>query len=363
MQRTLWQPPRRRIFLPAEALLMAIAPTRSGPRQHELDRFVPDELRNLSEAKVSIPRIASDKGLTEKIAQAVARVPTSHRLFLGDSRRLSELKAESVDLILTSPPYWTLKEYRGSQGQLGSIPEFERFLIELDRVWNECHRLLTPGGRLVCVVGDVLLSRRRNQGRHVVIPLHAFIQTRCRKIGFDNLAPIIWHKMSNAEFEAGGSGFLGKPYEPNAIVKNEIEYILFQRKSGGYRNPSRAMRLLSIIPAELHRQWFRQVWTNLTGASTRHHPAPFPLELAERLVRMFSFVGDTVLDPFLGTGTTSIAAARNGRNSVGVEIESEYLDLAETALRKDVGKLWRKSTVVVSRLTSAGGVSDIDSSQ
>ena len=139
-------------------------------------------------------------------------------------------------------------------------------------------------------------------------------------LGFDNLAPIIWHKIGNADYEAGGGGFLGKPYEPNAIVKNDIEYILFQRKPGGYRSPSLAMRLLSVIPAEDHRQWFRQVWTDVTGASTRLHPAPFPLELADRLVRMFSFVGDTVLDPFLGTGTTSLAAARSGRNSIGVEI-------------------------------------------
>jgi DNA modification methylase len=124
-----------------------------------------------------------------------------------------------------------------------------------------------------------------------------------------------------------GSRFLGKPYEPNAIVKNDVEYILFQRKPGGYRQPSLAERILSVIPESVHGDWFQQIWT-LTGASTRYHPAPFPLGLAERLVRMFSFVGDTVLDPFMGTGTTNLAARQWGRNSIGIDIESAYVEMA-----------------------------------
>jgi DNA modification methylase len=157
-----------------------------------------------------------------------------------------------------------------------------------------------------------------------VFPLHASIQEHCRAIGFDNLTPIIWYKIANAQFEAGGGGFLGKPYEPNAVIKNDVEYILFQRKPGGYRQPSLAARILSIISEQEHRQWFQQGWT-LSGASTKSHPAPFPLTLAERLVRMFSFVGDTVLDPFAGTGTTNLAAARWGRNSIGFDIEPDYV--------------------------------------
>jgi DNA modification methylase len=168
-----------------------------------------------------------------------------------------------------------------------------------------------------------------------VFPLHASIQARCRNLGFDNLAPIIWHKIANAQFEVdNGSSFLGKPYEPNAVVKNDIEYILFQRKPGGYRQPSLAARALSVIPADVHKHWFQQVWTGLTGASTRNHPAPYPVALAERLVRMFSFVGDTVLDPFLGTGSTSIAAARWGRNSIGLELEPAYFEMARHQLEK-----------------------------
>ena len=344
---------------PHAVAVTAAAVSGPGCGVDRLDSLVPDGLGDLSNEQTAIPRIARDPSLTAMIADAVERVPTSHHLFLGDSRDLSELESNSVHLVLTSPPYWTLKQYRDSAGQLGAVAEYERFLHELDRVWRECFRLLAPGGRLVCVVGDVLLSRRRNNGRHVVVPLHAAIQTHCRELGFDNLAPIIWHKIGNALYEAGGGGFLGKPYEPNAIIKNDIEYILFQRKPGGYRSPSLAMRLLSVIPAKDHQRWFRQVWTDVTGASTKLHPAPFPLELADRLVRMFSFVGDTVLDPFLGTGTTSIAASLSGRNSVGVEIASEYLDFADTALGTKARDPQRNIKVVLGRLGSASDVPDL----
>ncbi|MFP3941968.1 MAG: DNA-methyltransferase, partial [Thermoanaerobaculia bacterium] len=230
--------------------------------------------------------------------------------------------------------YWTLKEYPGADGQLGAVEDYEEFLDTLDEVWRQVHRVLVPGGRLVVVVGDVCLSRKVF-GRHLVMPLHASIQERCRRLGFDNLAPIIWYKIANARFEVenGAAGFLGKPYEPNAVIKNDIEFILFQRKPGGYRRPSLASRLLSVIPEAKHREWFQQVWT-LRGASTREQPAPYPLELAERLVRMFSFAGDTVLDPFAGTGSTSLAARRWGRHSVGYEIEPEYFELAAGRLRQ-----------------------------
>jgi len=161
------------------------------------------------------------------------------------------------------------------------------------------------------------------------VPLHASIQEHCRKIGYENLAPIIWHKIANAVYEVeNGSSFLGKPYEPNAVIKNDIEFILMQRKPGGYRSPSVATRILSVISAENHQEWFQQIWTGLTGASTRQHPAPYPVELAKRLIQMFSFVGDTVLDPFMGTGSTTIAALQTGRNSIGYEIDPEYLALA-----------------------------------
>ena len=248
----------------------------------------------------------------ELICDAVQRIPTRHQVKLGDARLINILPSESVHLVVTSPPYWTLKEYRDSEGQMGHIEDYEKFLGELDKVWTHCYRVLVPGGRLICVVGDVCLSRRQNNGRHTVVPLHASIQEHCRKIGFDNLAPIIWHKIANAVVRGRQRWrrFLGKPYEPNSVIKNDIEFILMERKPGGYRTPDLATRVLSVISAENHKKWFQQIWSGLTGASTRHHPAPYPLELAERLIRMFSFVGDTVLDPFLGTGTTTVAAAK-----------------------------------------------------
>jgi DNA modification methylase len=260
---------------------------------------------------------------------------------------LDSLPSASVHLIVTSPPYWTLKEYDKSEGQMGHIADYEEFLGQLDRVWHNCLRVLVPGGRLVCVVGDVCLSRRKNGGIHTVIPLHASIQERCRLIGFANLAPIIWHKIANALYEANGNGggFLGKPYEPNAVIKNDIEFILMERKPGGYRSPTPEIRLLSVISAENHAQWFQQIWTGLTGASTRNHPAPYPLELAERLVRMFSFVGDTVLDPFMGTGTTNLACSRWGRNSIGVEIGEKYFSFASTRLEHESSDMFSGSTI------------------
>lgn len=249
---------------------------------------------------------------------------TDQKLFHGDARTLDFISDNSVHLVLTSPPYFNLKEYRRGQNQLGIIEDYQAFVDELEKVWKECYRVLVPGGRIVCVVGDVCLSRKK-YGRHVVMPLHSDIAVSCRKIGFDNLNPILWHKISNASYEANtNSSFLGKPYEPNAIIKNDLEYILMERKPGGYRKPTELQRSASMIEKEDFQNWFTQIW-ELPGASTKNgHPAPFPLELASRLVKMFSFVGDTVLDPFCGSGTTMIAAINSQRNSIGVETEVFY---------------------------------------
>lgn len=312
----------------------------------DLSPFVPPQFKDIGDPQTAIPRLAKDEDSVRDIDHAVQSVPTAHRLLLGDARQMSALAPESVHLVLTSPPYWTLKEYRDSEAQLGHVENYDQFLEELDRVWGNCIRALVPGGRLICVVGDVCLSRRENGGRHTVVPLHASIQEHCRKLGFDNLAPIIWHKISNAAYEVeNGSSFLGKPYEPNGVIKNDIEFILMERKPGGYRAPDISAKILSLISADNHKKWFQQIWTGVTGASTKHHPAPYPIELAERLVRMFSFVGDTVLDPFLGSGTTTVAAAKWGRNSVGVEVDPHYFSLAEKRIASDTQSLFNEAVV------------------
>lgn len=285
-----------------------------------------------AEPQRGIPKIARDEKMSRLVEEALAGVPTSHRLILGDSRKLDELDDESVQLVVTSPPYWTLKEYEPGEGQLGYVSDYEAFNEALNIVWQHCYRLLVPGGRMVVNVGDVCLPRRK-MGRHVVLPLHATIVEACRHMGFDNLTPILWHKIANAKFEAGGGSILGKPYEPNGIVKNDIEWILFQRKPGGYRKPDAETRTMSVIPASRHREWYQNLW-NFSGASTRNHPAPFPVQLPERLIRMFSFVGDTVLDPFSGTATTSVAASAWGRDSIGVEVEPKYYDMATVRLQE-----------------------------
>jgi modification methylase len=266
-------------------------------------------------------------------------VNTTHKLINGDARDLSFIPDDSVHLVVTSPPYWNLKKYNDNPSQMGHIQDYETFLAELRKVWVHVFRILVPGGRLVCVVGDVCVARRRF-GRHLVFPLHADICVICRKIGFDNLNPIIWHKIANASYEvSNGSKFLGKPYEPNAIIKNDMEFILMQRKPGGYRQPSDRQRRESMIDKKDFGRWFQQIW-NIPGASLKNHPAPFPLEVAVRLVRMFSFVGDTVLDPFCGTGTTMVAALKYDRNSIGVEIDPEYCRMAAAYLKAESNDLF-----------------------
>ncbi len=266
---------------------------------------------------------------------------TRHTLRLGNARDLSWVEDKSVHLIVTSPPYWTLKKYNENPDQLGEVADYESFLEELDKAWTECARVLVPGGRLCCVVGDVCVSRRKNKGRHWVAPLHADIQVRARAFGLDNLTPIIWYKIANGIMEAtgNGTGYYGKPYQPNGIIKNDAEFILLLRKGGEYRKPDQTQKILSMLNKEEQRAWYRSIWTDLRGASTRAgHPAPYPAELASRLIRMFSFAGDTVLDPFAGTGSTTIAAVREGRNSIGNEIDLEYLAFASKAAKQEADK-------------------------
>ena len=276
---------------------------------------------------------------------------TRHLLRLGDAMDLSWLPDESVHLVVTSPPYGQLKQYTDAPGQLGSgedptsIEAYVAFLDKLDRCWAECARALVPGGRICCVVGDICLSRRA-AGRHHVLPLPADIQVRARSFGLDNLTPIRWLKVANLKLEASKSSwYLGKPNLPNGIVKNDVETVVMLRKAG-YRKPNPAMEAASRIETEEYRRFFAPTWEDIPGEQGRRygHPAPYPQELASRLIRMYSFVEDVVLDPFVGSGTTTVSAMETGRHSVGVEIVPKYVS---GALRRAEACATGDTTVVL----------------
>jgi len=265
---------------------------------------------------------------------------TSHVLMQGDGRDLSKVADESIHLVVTSPPYFNLKPYESDANgaQLGRVGDYDSFLAELDKVWSECVRVLVPGGRVCCVIGDILIPRRLD-GRHRVLPLPADIQVRSRNLGLDNLTPILWFKIGNRTNEAGGgsSGYYGKPYQPGAVIKNDHEHILMLRKPGAYRSTSMIQKALSMLQREEMDAWMRPVWSDIRGASLRNgHPAPYPVELAERIIRMFSFAGDVVLDPFAGSGSTAIAAVRSGRSSISVEVESSYVMTSASRIMAEI---------------------------
>lgn len=315
------------------------------PDTSNLRDHIPKSCRELLEKssielRSAIPELARDKERMGEIKRAVESIQSHHEVYQDNSRELNMIEDESVHLAVTSPPYFNIKDYgNASEGQLGDIDDYQKFNQLLSDVWKEVYQKLVPGGRLCVVVGDILQSRSEH-GRHRVLPLHATIQQHATEAGFDNLAPIIWYKIGNASLEAGGNArFLGKPYEPGAVIKNDIEYILLFRKPGGYRSPSVEKKILSAIEADEHQKFFRQIWDDITGAKQHEHPAPYPMKLAHRLIRMFSFVDDTVMDPFAGTGTTGVAASRVGRHSVNVEIEANYVDIAEKRLKDERGTL------------------------
>lgn len=271
--------------------------------------------------------------LTNDAGEAVAArinlavgVPTTHLIATGDSRDLSWIGDGEIPLVVTSAPYFDIKDYGRDPGQLAEMPSYDAFLDALDDVWRECMRVLIPGGRMAVNVGDVLRSRSKH-GEHHVLPLHADILARSTRMGFRSLNGIVWSKIGTCNYEQGPGGILGKPGQPNGIIQQSLEHILLFRKPGPYRSPSFAQQRDSAISKAEHGKWFRQIWEDVPGArAVNGHPAPFPIEIPYRLIRMFSFAGDgPVLDPFGGSGTTSIAAAKAGRDSVLVDVSSAYV--------------------------------------
>ena len=267
---------------------------------------------------------------------------STHSIRCADARNLDHIASASVHLIVTSPPYFNIKPYESAAGgrQLARIDDYDAFLDEMTRCMAEWRRILVPGGRACCVVGDILVPRRVD-GRHRILPLPADLMVKARSVGLDALTPILWFKIGNRTNEAGGgsSGFYGKPYQPGAVIKNDFEHILMLRKPGAYRSTTMLQKALSMLQKDEMDNWQRPFWNDIRGASLRNgHPAPFPPALAERLIRMFSFAGDLVLDPFSGSGSTALAAMRAGRSSQSCDIEPLYIHSAVERLKHEVGK-------------------------
>jgi len=250
-------------------------------------------------------------------------------IILGDSRSMSEIGDSQIDLVVTSPPYWHLKDY-GMPGQIGYGQSLHEYLCSLYLVWQECFRILRPGSRLCVNIGDQF-ARAIIYGRYKVIPLHAEIISQSEKIGFDFMGSIIWQKKTTMNTSGGATVMGSFPYPPNGIVELDYEYIHIFKKPGKNKQVSKEIKEASRLTKEEWKQYFAGHWV-FKGAKQLDHEAMFPDELPRRLIRMFSFVDDTVLDPFLGSGTTVKVALEQGRNTFGYEINHNFVELIKEKL-------------------------------
>lgn len=254
---------------------------------------------------------------------------TYHKIINGDSRKMTELPDNSVHLAITSPPYWQLKDY-GTDNQIGFHDSYENYINNLNLVWKECYRTLHNGCRLCVNIGDQF-ARAVYYGRYKVIPIREEIIKFCENIGFDYMGAIIWQKVTTSNTTGGGVQMGSYPYPRNGILKLDYEFILVFKKLGDSPKPTKEQKELSKMTAEEWNTFFAGHW-NFAGARQSGHIAMFPEELPRRLIKMFSFVGETVLDPFAGSGTTALAAKNSDRNSVGFEINPEYIPIIKEKL-------------------------------
>ena len=249
---------------------------------------------------------------------------TSHKIIIGDSRNMKEIPNNSVHLIITSPPYWQLKDY-GVEEQIGFNDSYEEYINNLNLVWKECYRVLHPGCRMVINIGDQF-ARSVYYGRYKVIPIRTEIIKFAEIIGFDYMGAIVWQKNTTMNTTGGGSVMGSYPYPRNGIIKIDYEHILIFKKPGNAPKPSKEIKEASKLTKEEWKEYFSGHWY-FNGVKQDKHLAMFPEELPKRIIKMFSFVGETVLDPFLGSGTTSLAAKNLGRNSIGYELNKEFLPI------------------------------------
>jgi len=257
-------------------------------------------------------------------------VSTFHKIINGDSRQMIELKDNSMHLAITSPPYWQLKDY-GTDNQIGFDDSYEDYINNLNLVWKECYRVLHDGCRLCINIGDQF-ARSVYYGRYKVIPIREEIIKFCENVGFDYMGAIIWQKVTTSNTTGGGIHMGSYPYPRNGILKLDYEFILIFKKLGDALKPTKEQKELSKMTAEEWNTFFAGHW-NFTGARQTNHIAMYPQELPRRLIKMFSFHGENVLDPFGGSGTTTLAAKNLGRNSACFEINPDFIPI----LKEKVG--------------------------
>jgi len=257
---------------------------------------------------------------------------TRHKIIIGDAREMPEVDDASVHLVVTSPPYWQLKDY-GVAGQIGFDDTYPDYIANLNRVWSECNRALHPGCRMCINVGDQF-ARAATYGRYKVIPIRTEIIKHCESIGLDYMGAVIWQKVTTCHTTGGATVMGSFPYPRNGIVKLDYEFILIFKKPGRGPRPTKEAKEASRLDLEEWNAYFYGHW-NFPGERQDEHLAMFPEELPRRLIRMFTFVGETVLDPFLGSGTTTKVARDLERHSIGCEINADFLPVIRSRLGLD----------------------------
>lgn len=271
---------------------------------------------------------------------------TNHKIIIGDSRNMAEVKNGSVDLIITSPPYWQIKDY-GDKNQIGFNDTYEEYINGLNQAWSECYRVLNSGCRLCVNIGDQF-ARAITYGRYKIIPIRTEIIKFCESIGFDYMGAIIWQKMTTMNTSGGASVMGSYPYPRNGHIAIDYEFILLFKKLGATsNNVSRTVKEKSKLSNEEWRKYFTGHWNFAGEKQSNGHIAMFPEELPRRLIKMFSFVGENILDPFLGSGTTSKMARELGRNSIGYEINKNFLPVIENKIGKSRSLFDQKDTIEV----------------